>query len=132
MEQKLSIITLGVSALERSREFYLDGLGWKASNEDMEGIVFISMNGFTLALYPHDALAEDANVQEDRSNFRGFTLAHNTNSPEEVDEVLIFAKQAGAKIIKPGQKVFWGGYSGYFADPDAFLWEVAYNPFIEF
>ena len=100
--------------------------------KDMEGIVFISMNGFTLALYPHDALAEDANVQEDRSNFRGFTLAHNTNSPEEVDEVLIFAKQAGAKIIKPGQKVFWGGYSGYFADPDGFLWEVAYNPFIEF
>ena len=72
----------------------------------MEGIVFISMNGFTLALYPHDALAEDANVQEDRSNFRGFTLAHNTNSLEEVDEVLIFAKQAGAKIIKPGKKFF--------------------------
>ena len=108
MKQKLSIITQGVSDLKRSREFYLDGLGWKASNEDIEGIVFIKMNGFTLALYPHQALAEDATVPEDRSDFRGFTLAHNTNSPAEVDEVLIFAEQAGGHNNKTWAKSFLG------------------------
>jgi len=83
------------------------------------------MNGFTLSLYPHDQLAADATVEEDRSNFRGFTLAYNVSNPSQVDRVLDFAKQAGAEITKPAQSAVWGGYSGYFSDPDGFLWEVA-------
>ena len=128
MEPRMTILTLGVSDLEKARGFYLDGLGWMESSDSNESIVFIEMNGFILALYPHDALARDATVPEDRSQFRGFALAYNTRSRDEVEEVLAFAETAGAKIVKPAQEAFWGGYSGYFSDPDGFLWEVAYNP----
>jgi hypothetical protein len=124
----MTILTLGVSDLEKVRGFYLDGLGWKEASNSSEEITFIEMNGFILALYPHDALAADATVPEDRSQFRGFALAYNTRSRDEVEEVLAFAETAGAKIVKPAQEAFWGGYSGYFSDPDGFLWEVAYNP----
>jgi len=125
MEQRLTLITLGVLDLKRSARFYLEGLGWEATQDSSEYIIFIKMNGFFLSLYPHDELASDATVQENRSSFRGFTLAYNVSYRSQVDEVLDFAKKAGAKIIKPGQIAKWGGYSGYFSDPDGFLWEVA-------
>ncbi|MEE3232642.1 MAG: VOC family protein [Candidatus Latescibacterota bacterium] len=125
MEQRLTLITLGVLDLKRSARFYLEGLGWEATQDSSKYIIFIKMNGFFLSLYPHDELASDATVQENRSSFRGFTLAYNVSYRSQVDEVLDFAKKAGAKIIKPGQIAKWGGYSGYFSDPDGFLWEVA-------
>ena len=127
MEQRLTLITLGVRDLKRSKEFYIDGLGWKAADQSNEEIIFIEMNDFHLSLFPHGELAKDANVLEDRSNFRGFSLAYNVSSRSQVDEVLDFAENAGAKLIKPGQEAFWGGYSGYFSDPDGFLWEVAHG-----
>ncbi len=128
MEPRVNIITLGVADLGRSRRFYIDALRWRAAAESNEEIVFIPLNGVVLALYQHEALAEDACVAADRSSFRGFTLAYNTRSKSEVDETLDVAKAAGATIVKPAQDVFWGGYSGYFSDPDGFLWEVAYDP----
>ena len=88
-------------------------------------LIFIKMNGFFLSLYPHDELAADAKIQENRSSFRGFTLSYNVSNRSQVEEVLRFANKAGAKIIKPGQNASWGGYSAYFSDPDGFLWEVA-------
>jgi len=128
MEQRLSIVTLGVSDLARSREFY-ERLGWRRSMAKAEGIVFFQTGGMALALFPRDELAKDANVAVQGQGFQGFSLAYNTRSREEVDAVLAEAKAAGAAILKPAQEAFWGGYSGYFADPDGFLWEVAWNPF---
>lgn len=132
MRQKLTIVTLGVSDLTKSRNFYQDGLGWTPSSASQERIIFFDLGGVGLALFPVDELAKDAAVSSERSGFSGITLAHNAKSIEEVDVVLKKAEQAGAKIIKKAQEVFWGGYSGYFADPDGYLWEVAWNPFIEF
>lgn len=128
MEQRLSIITLGVSDLRRSREFY-ERLGWRKSSASSDGIVFFQACGMALALYPRHELAKDANVSADGEGFNGITLAYNTRSREEVDAVLAEAQHAGARILKPAQEAFWGGYSGYFSDPDGFLWEVAWNPF---
>jgi uncharacterized protein len=130
MEQRLSIVTLGVSDLARSREFY-QRLGWQKSSASSEGIVFFQAGGMALALYPGPELANDANVSAERQGFPGVTLAYNTRSREEVDLVLAHAETCGAKIMKPAQEAFWGGYSGYFADPDGFLWEVAWNPFFK-
>ena len=127
MEARISLITLGVSDLERSIAFYRDGLGLPKA-EGPDSIAFFQTSGTWLSLYPREKLAEDAQVPAEGSGFRGFALAHNVGSPEEVDALLARAVEAGAKLIKPGQKVFWGGYSGYFADPDDFLWEVAWNP----
>jgi predicted lactoylglutathione lyase len=130
MEQRLSIVTLGVENLDRSREFY-ERLGWCRSMPKSEGIVFFQAGGMALALYPRNELAKDAKVLDDKfesQSFNGMTLAHNTRTREEVDSVLSEAKNAGAKIMKPAEEAFWGGYSGYFADPDGFLWEVAWNP----
>ncbi|MCK5623620.1 MAG: VOC family protein, partial [Alphaproteobacteria bacterium] len=110
-------------------EFYEKGLGL-LRKEGPEGIAFFEMGGTMLSLYPRDKLAEDITVSGQGSGFPGFTLAHNVESPEAVDEVLREAVAAGAELVKPGQKVFWGGYSGYFADPDGFYWEVAWNPFL--
>jgi catechol 2,3-dioxygenase-like lactoylglutathione lyase family enzyme len=132
VRQKLSIVTLGVSDLNRSRKFYQDGLGWTPSSVSQDSIIFFDLGGVGLALFPIDELAKDATVSSERAGFSGITLAHNAKSVEEVDVVLQKAQQAGAAIIKKAQKVFWGGYSGYFADPDGYLWEVAWNPFIEF
>jgi catechol 2,3-dioxygenase-like lactoylglutathione lyase family enzyme len=128
MEQRLSIVTLGVSDLARSREFY-ERLGWRRSMSNSDGIVFFQAGGMALALYPRQELAKDANVDASGDGFRGFSLAFNARNREEVDAVLTEAKNVGAKILKPAQEAFWGGYSGYFADPDGFLWEVAWNPF---
>jgi uncharacterized protein len=128
MEQRLSMVTLGVSDLKRSREFY-ERLGWKRGATKTDGIVFFQAGGMALALYPREELAKDANVVADGHGFRGITLAYNARSREEVESVLAQAQGAGANILKPAQDAFWGGYSGYFADPDGFLWEVAWNPF---
>jgi catechol 2,3-dioxygenase-like lactoylglutathione lyase family enzyme len=127
VEPRISLITLGVSDLDRSVVFYRDGLGLP-KRDGPDGIAFFETGGTWLSLYSRDALAEDATVSAEGSGFRGFALAHNVASPEEVDSTLQQAVGAGAKLVKPGQKVFWGGYSGYFEDPDGFLWEVAWNP----
>jgi len=127
VEQRVSLITLGVADLNRSRHFY-ERLGWKRSMAKAEGIVFFQLGGIAFSLYPRDELAKDANVSSDGHGFSGITLAFNTRTREEVDSVLDQAANAGAKIVKPAQEAFWGGYSGYFADPDGFLWEVAWNP----
>ena len=127
MEQRVSIITLGVADLERSRAFY-ERLGWRRSMAQTEGIVFFQAGGMALALYPRPELARDANVAADGHGFGGITLAYNTRTRAEVDSVLNEAVAAGAKIVKPAEEAFWGGYSGYFSDPDGFLWEVAWNP----
>lgn len=127
MDPRLSIVTLGVEDLEVSRKFYHQGLGLPII-DDGESIVFLEMGGVQLALYPWDSLAEDAQVPPDGSGFRGVTLAHNVSSGAEVDAVVEEAMSAGASLVKEPQDVFWGGYSGYFADPDGHLWEVAYNP----
>ncbi len=127
MEQRVSLITLGVSDLERSRRFY-ERLGWRRSMMKAEGVVFFQTGGMALSLYPRQELAEDANVAADGQGFCGFALAYNTRTREEVNTVLAEAEAAGAKVLKPAQEAFWGGYSGYFADPDGFAWEVAWNP----
>ena len=128
MEQRVSIVTLGVTDLVRSREFY-ERLGWTRSMAKAEGIVFFQAGGMALALYPRHELAKDANVAPDGHGFTGITLAYNARTRQDVESVLADAEAAGATILKPAQDVFWGGYSGYFSDPDGFLWEVAWNPF---
>jgi uncharacterized protein len=128
MEQRISIVTLGVSDLQRSRDFY-ERMGWKKSSASSEGIVFFQAGGMALALYPRSELAKDAQVSAEGHGFGGMTIAYNGRTRGEVDAVLAEAKAAGATIAKPAQEAFWGGYSGYFADPDGFLWEVAWNPF---
>jgi catechol 2,3-dioxygenase-like lactoylglutathione lyase family enzyme len=122
------MITLGVADLERSVRFYRDGLALPQM-ESPPTVAFFTLNGSWLGLYDRQALAEDATVSAKGGGFPGFTLAHNVTSEAAVDAQLEQAVAAGAKLLKPGQKVFWGGYSGYFSDPDGFLWEVAYNPF---
>jgi len=127
MDPRISIITLGVRDLARSVAFYGDGLGLPRRDGD-DGIAFFETSGTWLALFPREALAEDATVSAEGSGFPGFTLAHNVRSPEEVDALLAQAIAAGAKSVKPAAETSWGGYSGYFSDPDGFLWEVAWNP----
>src|SRR5262245_43231891 len=130
MDQRLSIVTLGVADLARARRFYCEGLGWKASSASQDAIVFIDAGGVVLALFNRDALAEDAQLDASpAASFSGITLAHNVRTKQAVDAALAAAVKAGAKLLKPGQDVFWGGYSGYFADPDGHAWEVAWNPF---
>ena len=129
MEPHITLITLGVKNLDRSVEFYEQGLGLKR-REGPEGIAFFETAGTILSLYPRDKLAEDITVSPEGSGFQGFALAHNVASPDDVDRVLEEAVAAGAEMVKPGQKVFWGGYSGYFTDLDGFYWEIAHNPFL--
>ena len=128
MKARITVVTLGVADLNRSRKFYCEGLGWRASSTSNDHITFIDTGGIVLALYPRELLAKDAKVDPNGSGFSGIALAHNVASTSEVDEGLEAAQKAGAKILKPAETAFWGGYSGYFADPDGFAWEVAYNP----
>jgi len=127
MKPRISMITLGVDDIDRAVRFYHDGLGFPAHDVTPE-VAFFKLNGSWLGLYGRRALAEDATVAAEGSGFNGFSLAHNVHSEEEVDEVFQQAIDAGASAVKPPQKVFWGGYSGYFSDPDGHLWEVAHNP----
>ena len=132
MKQHLHIITLGVRDFEKSRKFYSEILGWKTSSNSNNDIVFFQAGGVVLALYPREKLAEDAVISPEGSGFSGFTLAYNARSESEVDEIIADLKSKGVKIVKEPQKVFWGGYSSYFADPDDNRWEVAYNPYFQF
>jgi uncharacterized protein len=132
MEPRISFITLGVKDLQRSVKFYRDGLGFPLSSASKDEIAFFKMSGVVLALYPSDKLAEDARVPPEGSGFRGMTLAHNVRRREEVNEALTLAAAAGGTITKPAQDVFWGGHSGYFSDPDGYLWEVVWNPHFSF
>lgn len=127
MKPRINVITLGVQELKTSIAFYKDGLGWPA--HEQEGIAFFQLNNIVFALYPQDKLMEDALQTTPHSGSPTFTMAYNTGSEAEVDEVFNSAISAGAKLVKKPGKVFWGGYSGYFADPDGHLWEIAYNPF---
>ena len=131
MNQHLHIITLGVRDFEASKKFYTETLGWKISRPQ-EGIAFFQAGGVVLALFPREELAKDALVDAGGHGFAGISLAHNANSEAEVDEIIGDLRSKGVKIVKEPQKVFWGGYSSYFADPDGFLWEVAHNPFFPF
>jgi catechol 2,3-dioxygenase-like lactoylglutathione lyase family enzyme len=129
MEGRISIITLGVSDLDRSIKFYKEGMGLETSAEYGAEIAFFKTAGTCLALYPLDKLAEefpDRAVSIGNAQGSPVTLAHNTRSKEEVEQVLAQAEAAGGTIVKPAQLVFWGGFSGYFQDPDGHLWEVAY------
>ncbi len=128
MQPRISLITLGVADIARSRAFY-EALGWTASPASQPEVVFFQGNGLALALYGRAALAEDAEVEDRPSGFSGITIAYNGRSEEEVDEVFALAVSLGAQAVKIPRKTSWGGYSGYFADPDWHLWEVAYNPF---
>ena len=132
MKPKISLITLGVADIPRAVRFYRDGLGLPTHNySDGDDMVMFALEGTFLSLYPRAALAEDAGVGADGRGFAGVSLSHNEPSPEAVDAVFAEALAAGATAIKTPQPVFWGGYSGYFADPDGHLWEVAHNPFTD-
>ncbi len=127
MEPTINIITLGVKNIESSKQFY-EQLGFKTSSATNEHIVVFKTKGVVLCLYPADLLAKDAGVNPKQSTFHGITLAYNVAKKEDVAPILAHAASAGGKIIKEAQDVFWGGHSGYFADPDGHLWEVAWNP----
>ena len=132
MNQHVHLITLGVKDFKKSIEFYTKILGWKPASGSGDEVTFIQAGGVVLSIYPREKLAEDAVVSPEGSGFSGFTLAYNAQSEAEVDEIIADLKSKGVKIVKEPQKVFWGGYSSYFADPDGYLWEVAYNPFFAF
>lgn len=127
MKPRISMITLGVRDLAASVKFYEDGLGFPRM-ESPPTVAFFTLNGTWLGLYGREALAEDATVSAQGHGFESFSLAHNVQSEAEVDEVIDQAIAAGATLVKKPQKVFWGGYSGYFKDLDGHLWEVAHNP----
>ena len=127
MEQRLTLVTLGVRDLERSTAFF-ERLGWRRSMRDAKGVAFFQCGGIALGLYPRGDLAADAGIEDDGGGVAWFALAHNTRSREEVDAVLAEAEAAGAEIVKPAEEAFWGGYSGYFRDLDGHLWEIAWNP----
>ncbi|MBE0649734.1 MAG: VOC family protein [Bacteroidales bacterium] len=129
MRQKLNLITLGVDDIKRSLDFYEKGLGWKKSNKSMDELALFPLGGMTLALHPRQELAKDTTLSYQPTEFSGLTISYNAKSEKEVDEVLMQVQKHGAIIVKPAQKVYWGGYSGYFKDPDGYLFEVAYNPF---
>jgi uncharacterized protein len=128
MEPRISLITLAVADLGRARTFY-ETLGWRASSASTAEVAFFHGNGLALALYGRAALAADAAVPDHPTGFSGVTLAHNARSKEEADTVFADALAAGATSLKRPHDTSWGGYSGYFADPDGHLWEVAWNPF---
>lgn len=128
LDRRISLITLGVADVARSTAFY-EKLGFRHSSASQDSVTFIQLKGTVLALFERAALAQDAGVENTPPGFSGVTLAHNVSSPTGVDAVIKFAVSCGATLVKKPEKVFWGGYSGYFADPDGHLWEVAHNPF---
>lgn len=130
MQQRMSLITLGVRDLAKSRAFYEGVFGWKPAASSQESVAFYDLGGYALGLFGLESLAEDAQLPVG-SGFGGITLAYNTHSREEVDQIMAAMAKAGAKILKPAQEVFWGGYHGYFEDPDGYPWEVAHNPGFE-
>ena len=131
MEPRINLVTLGVRDLARSVDFYTNGLGFRPAKGSNPDITFLQMGGVVLALFGRRALAHDIGVEARGTGFPGFSLSINLRSRAEVDAAVAQAKKAGARVLKEPQEVFWGGYSGYFADPDGFAWEVAHNPFWE-
>ena len=132
MKAKISLITFGTRDLERMIAFYRDGLGFPTHNyKPGDDMVMFQLEGTWLGLFPRDELAKDAGISVEGSGFSGVALAHNAPSKEEVDRVFAQALAAGATAVKQPEDVFWGGYSGYFADPEGNLWEVAFNPFTD-
>lgn len=129
VEQRISLVTLGVTDLDRARRFY-ESLGWSTGAVPDADVVFFQAGGLVVALWSRSELAVDS-VAEDSGGWGGITLAHNVHSQAEVDEVLANAQAAGATIAREGAPTFWGGYSGLFADPDGHRWEIAHNPFWE-
>lgn len=134
MDARISIVTLGVEDLDRARRFYEEGLGWPVSSDSVEGeIVFIRLGGTILALYGYESLAEETGLPANRGvGFGGVTLAQNFKSKKEVDQVMARAVEAGARVLAEPVDRFWGGYSGYFADPDGYAWEIAWGPNFEY
>lgn len=132
MEPRISMVTLGVNDLQKSFDFYSRIIGFP-SEKGIEGgmVVFFSLNHMLFSLFPKDKLAEDALVPNDGRGFSGMTLAYNVKTKEEVDEIIKTLRQTEVKITKEPQDTFWGGYDAYFQDPDGYLWEVAWNPFVE-
>ena len=130
MEPRITIITLGVADVARATFFYESIFGWTKSSHSNEHISFFELNDLQLALYGKTDLAEDAQVPASGTGFNAFTLAYNTRSEAEVDELIQTMRAKGVKIVKEPQKVSWGGYSSYLADPDGHLWEIAYNPYL--
>ena len=128
MDQRLTMITLGVSDLENSKRFYNEVFGWTPTKDSNENIVFYKANGMLLSLYERQALVDDAMISTEGERFRSFSMAYNTRNKEEVDALMAMFNAAGTTILKEAQDVFWGGYSGYIQDPDGFIWEIAYNP----
>jgi catechol 2,3-dioxygenase-like lactoylglutathione lyase family enzyme len=124
---RLTLVTLGVADVERAAGFY-ETLGLRRHMRDSKGVAFFDAGGAVLSLYGIDDLKRDTGLEKAAAGFSGVTLAFNADSERSVDEMLAAAENAGAKILKGGHKVFWGGYIGYFSDPDAHVWEVAYNP----
>lgn len=131
MNQRLSIITLGVSDLKKSTDFYESKFGWKKSELSNEHISFFTLNGIQLALYGRNELAEDASINPEGNAFKGFTISYNAESKKEVDKLIEKFRANGVEIIKESQKVIWGGYSSYISDLDGNLWEFAFNPYLE-
>lgn len=131
MEQRVSIIGLGVNDLKASTAFYEEKFGWKKLDSSNDNITFFELNGLLLSLYPTDKLAEDAQVSPIGSGFKKQTLAYNTRTEAEVDDIINSLATKGVTIVKQPEKVFWGGYSGYIEDLDGHLWEIAYNPYIQ-
>lgn len=131
MEQRLTLFTLGVDDLEKMNNFYQDVFGWQPVDSSTDDIVFYHLNGIQLALFGKKALAEDAGISAEGSGFRGFSFAHNLRSEEEVDALFKSLKSQEVHIVKEPESTAWGGYSGYFTDPEDNLWEVAFNPFME-
>ncbi|WP_349314150.1 VOC family protein [Chitinophaga sp. MM2321] len=129
-DQRLSFLTLGVRNLQQMKTFYVEKFGWTPLKEE-EAIVFFKLNGFILGLFSSVELAKDAGVKHEEHSYKGFTLAYNLRSEKEVDDLFAAFKANGVKIVKPAEKVFWGGYTGYIADVEDNLWEIAYNPFLE-
>ena len=131
MEPRLSLVSLGVLDLPRAVAFY-EGLGWPRRVRAAEGVAFFQLNGIGLSLYPRDELARDAGVPVAAGHPHAFTLGYNTRTRAEVDAVLARAALLGGQVTQPAQEAFWGGYHGHFADPEGFLWEVAWNPAFPF
>jgi len=129
MNQQLNLITLGVRDLERARRFYRDGLGWRESSASQESVAFFNAGGLVLALWSRAELAADVPVVDDGHGFNGIALGQILASRESVDAAIADARSAGAAILKEPADTFWGGYSGYFADPEDYVWELAWNPF---
>lgn len=129
MKPRITVVTLGVKSLKNARAFYGKGLKWKEAPGGNDSVAFYDLGGLVLSVFGREDLAKDAKVPSKGSGFRSVALAQNVSSPKEVNKVLADAKKAGATITKKGEKTFWGGYAGYFADPDGHLWEIAHNPF---